>query len=118
MKKRILACALVAVALGANAQKVMTPEMLLQLGRVNAIGITKDGKSVVYGVKTYSVADDKSVRKQYIIPLTGGTPAEVKEAEKMVANNRGWFMMWRHPRLGWPAPRGCGGFRVRCGTYT
>ncbi len=88
MKKRILACALVAVALGANAQKVMTPEMLLQLGRVNAIGITKDGKSVVYGVKTYSVADDKSVRKQYIIPLTGGTPAEVKEAEKMVANNR------------------------------
>ena len=30
-----------------TAQEVMTPELLLQLGRVSAIGISKDGKNLI-----------------------------------------------------------------------
>jgi hypothetical protein len=55
------------IAFSANAQKVMTTEMLLELGKVGAMGITKDGKSVIYNVKKYSVADGKATNTQYIV---------------------------------------------------
>jgi hypothetical protein len=42
-----------------TAQEVMTPELLLQLGRVSAIGISKDGKNLIYRVSTPDMAEYK-----------------------------------------------------------
>ncbi len=77
--KRILILTLSIMGLSASAQKTMTPELLWSLGRVSAIGISKDGKSVVYKVSTPNVAENKSDSKFYTIPVTGGNATEVKE---------------------------------------
>ncbi|MEP6617541.1 MAG: hypothetical protein ABJA57_13215, partial [Ginsengibacter sp.] len=42
------------------AQNKMTPELLWKLGRVKGVGVTKDGKSVVYNVATPNSSDNKS----------------------------------------------------------
>ena len=49
------------------AQEVMTPELLWELGRINPIGITKDGKSLVYSVKKYDVSKNAGETKEYLI---------------------------------------------------
>jgi dipeptidyl aminopeptidase/acylaminoacyl peptidase len=72
----------------ASAQSRMTPETLWKLGRVSAIGITKDNRNVVYRVSTPSVSDNKSSSKMFVIPLQGGTPKEVTDGASLVANNR------------------------------
>ena len=88
MKKLILAITVVAFTLSVTAQKVMTPEMLLQLGKVNPLGITKDGKSIIYSVKTYSIADNKSTTKKYIIPIAGGAATPIDNTDALLPNNR------------------------------
>ena len=72
MKRSIvlsLACLLI---LHLSAQNLMTPEMLWKLGRVSGLGVTKDGKSVVYSVSTPDVDANKSTHKMYSVPLSGG----------------------------------------------
>lgn len=65
----------------ASAQQVLSPETLWELGRVSAIGISKDGKSIVYKVSTPVVAENKSNSKFYTIPVTGGNALEVQETQ-------------------------------------
>ncbi|MBZ4188385.1 S9 family peptidase [Niabella beijingensis] len=74
--------------LKANAQQPLSPETLLQLGRVSAVGISKDKKSVIYKVSTPNIAENKMDTKEYIIPLTGGQPTPLASSEGMVENNR------------------------------
>jgi len=77
--KRILILIVSVMGLSASAQKVMTPEQLWSLGRVSALGISKDGKTIVYKVSIPNVAENKSDSKFYTIPVNGGTAIEVKE---------------------------------------
>ena len=62
-----------------SAQQILSPEALWKLGRVSAIGISKDGKSIVYKVATPSVEENKSNSKFYTIPVTGGNAVEIQE---------------------------------------
>ncbi len=61
----------------ATAQQKMTPEQLWQLGRVSGETITADGKTVVYGVSQYNIAENKSEKNLYAIPLAGGTAQQI-----------------------------------------
>jgi len=74
------------MGLSASAQKNMTPEMLWSLGRVGAVGITKDGKSIVYRVSVPNVAENKSDTKFYTIPVAGGTATEIKDFKTLMAD--------------------------------
>ncbi len=69
-----------------QAQNVMNPELLWSLGRVGGIGITEDGKSVVYNVRTYDIGENKGSSKQYIIPIEGGEAKEVSDVSSLVKN--------------------------------
>ncbi len=62
-----------------SAQQILSPEALWKLGRVSVIGISKDGKSIVYKVATPSVEENKSNSKFYTIPVTGGNAVEIQE---------------------------------------
>ena len=64
-----------------SAQQILSPEALWKLGRVSTIGISKDGKSIVYKVTTPSLEENKSNSKFYTIPVIGGTPNEIQEAD-------------------------------------
>ncbi len=60
-----------------QAQTTMTPELLWQLGRVSGLGITADGKSVIYSVNTPNVEANKGSSKMYQIPIDGGKAVEI-----------------------------------------
>ena len=69
-----------------NAQSTLTPETLWKLGRVTAIGLSKDGKTIVYKVATPSVEENKSNTKYYTVPVAGGAASEVTEYKDLVAD--------------------------------
>jgi dipeptidyl aminopeptidase/acylaminoacyl peptidase len=64
----------------AIAQDKMTPELLWQLGRVSGNAVTTDGKTVIYSVSQYSIADNNSEKNIFAIPITGGTPKQLTQA--------------------------------------
>ena len=65
-------------------QNVMTPELLWKLGRITPLGISKDGKNVVYKVATPSVEENESNSKFYILPVNGGNATEVKDTKEVL----------------------------------
>lgn len=88
MRKITLTVLFFAYVFSAKAQQNLTPEMLLQLGRINAFGITKDGKSIAYSVRIYNVESNKKTTNSYIIPISGGSAVLTENAAEMIANNR------------------------------
>lgn len=88
MRKIVTVVLLFTYCFSAHAQQNLTPEMLLQLGRINAFGITKDSKSVAYSVRTYNVENNKKTTNSYIIPISGGAAILTENAADMIANNR------------------------------
>ncbi len=77
--KKILLLIIITMSITTSAQQILSPEALWKLGRVSAIGISKDGKSIVYKVATPSVEENKSNSKFYTIPVTGGNAVEIQE---------------------------------------
>ncbi len=88
MKKRVTLFSFLAISCGMFAQNVMTPETLVQLGKVGAMGISKDGKNIVYAVKKYSLKDEKSTTKFYTIPVTGGNETQVSDPGTLLTDSR------------------------------
>src|SRR6478609_7172980 len=79
MNRIISVLILASISFTVSAQNRMTPELLWQLGRAGAIGISRDGKQLVYSVSTPSISENKSTSKRYSIPLTGGVPYELSD---------------------------------------
>ncbi|HEV7229713.1 MAG TPA: S9 family peptidase [Bacteroidia bacterium] len=88
MKKTILALASLAVVLSCQAQQTLTPEMLIQLGKINTQGISKDGKSIIFSVRMYNVAEGKSSAKEYSMPVGGGAANEINNGKDLLVNDR------------------------------
>lgn len=84
--KKLLILTLGMMGLTASAQEVMTPELLWKVGRVTPIGISKDGKNIVYKVAIPSMEENKSNSKFYTIPIAGGTAVEVADTKDLVKN--------------------------------
>ncbi len=82
--KKILILTLSLMGISASAQQTMTPELLWKLGRVSALGLSKDGKNVVYRVSTPSVEENKSTSKYYTVPVAGGAATEIKEYKELL----------------------------------
>ena len=70
--------------LTASAQ--LTPEKLQEIARVSGIGVSVDGKNVVYTFSIPNVDDNKSKKAYYSIPLTGGTPKRLDSVGNLVKN--------------------------------
>lgn len=83
MKKTATLVSMLALTCSVYAQQ-MTTETLLKLGRVSARGITKDGRSVIYSVRTYNAADGKVTSRKYSIPLAGGNALEIKNTDGLM----------------------------------
>jgi len=70
--------------MSSNAQQNMTPENLWQLGRVTPIGISKDGKSLVYKVGTPNIQENKINSKYYSVPVGGGNAILLEKIDGLV----------------------------------
>ncbi len=75
------------MGLSASAQQYMTPEKLLSLGRVSALGISKDGKNIIYRVSVPNMQDNKSDAKFYSMPVNGGTAKEIQEYKALLKDD-------------------------------
>ncbi|MCJ8211544.1 S9 family peptidase [Mucilaginibacter sp. RS28] len=56
----------------AQSKQQMTPELLWKLGRLGSENITADGKSFIYSVTHYNMAEAKGENMLYRIPAAGG----------------------------------------------
>ncbi|MGB0177675.1 MAG: TolB family protein, partial [Owenweeksia sp.] len=70
--KKIALLLLFVFSVALNAQdKVMTPKLLWELGRVGLETVSPDGKHMVYGVTNYNIEDNKGNRNLYMMSLDG-----------------------------------------------
>lgn len=84
MLKKIFTAFLLLIALFAFSQPKMTPELLWKLGRVSGMGMSKDGKSVIYSVSIPDWQANKSNRYYYMIPAEGGAPKEIRNPDSLL----------------------------------
>jgi dipeptidyl aminopeptidase/acylaminoacyl peptidase len=80
--------ALLMMATISFAQNKMTPELLWQLGRVGGLGISRDGKYVLYNVSTYNTKENTGSTKTYMVPLSGGDAVAVMNADSLLNNDK------------------------------
>ncbi len=86
MKKYLSGFLLFGAVLIMESQVNMTPEQLIQLGRVSAKGITNDGNYVIYSVKKYNINLNEGESKTYKIALDGERNTEIVDAGKFLKN--------------------------------
>jgi dipeptidyl aminopeptidase/acylaminoacyl peptidase len=84
--KKIFFIIISTMAVATSAQEVLSPETLWKLNRVTALGLTKDKKAIVYKVTTPVMEENKSNSKFFTIPLTGGTPTEIKDTKEVLVD--------------------------------
>src|SRR6185436_3256509 len=85
-KKLVPALLFLAPFIAQSQSGKMTPELLWKLGRITPLGISTDGKYLVYSVSTPDAEANKSSRKSYIIPVTGGTPTVINKPDSILKN--------------------------------
>ncbi len=68
------------------AQKVMTPEQLITLNRVSAVGLTDDLQNVIYNVSKVDLKSNKRNKKTFVLPLNGVKTKEVKDYKDLITN--------------------------------
>ncbi len=67
---------------------VMTPEVLLSLGRLSDPQISPDGSRILYGVSYTSVEENRSCRNLFLCDADGGNPVQLTKYAKSVSNAR------------------------------
>jgi len=63
-----------------------TPELLCNWEELSALGISKDGKYIVYSVGIPDVSENKTKRTSYIIPIEGGQPVVINDPDSLLTD--------------------------------
>lgn len=69
---------------------IMTPEILWSFGRLGEPDVSPDGTKVLYSVTNYNVAENKSYRDLYVVPVNGGEPVRITSTPEKESS-----AMWR-----------------------
>jgi dipeptidyl aminopeptidase/acylaminoacyl peptidase len=64
----------------------MTPEILWQLDRVSALGITKDRKGIVFKVATPKMEDNSFSTRYFSVNLSNGQLSDVEKPNELITN--------------------------------
>lgn len=86
MKKFLVASVITILISSSFGQHVMTPELLWELGRVSAIGLTENGENVIYRVTTPSVKDNKFNSIYFMVSVNGGETKALENIDGLVKN--------------------------------
>jgi len=71
---------------GYSQSKVMTPEQLIELNRVSAIGLSEDGKQVLYKTLTIDLKTEEQISTIVSVSVNGGNPKSINEAENLITD--------------------------------
>src|SRR5215212_3182763 len=84
--KCIICCLFLVSVVTSHAQTKMSPELLWKLGRVTGLGVSKDGKSAVYSVKTYNAAENNSITETFVVPVSGGSAIQTFNKDSVMGD--------------------------------
>lgn len=79
-----LLCNFIIITLAFSQTKVMSPEQLIELNRVSAVGLSNDGKQVIYKTSTFDLKTNKQSSKVFSVPVKGGEVQSLSEVGKLV----------------------------------
>jgi dipeptidyl aminopeptidase/acylaminoacyl peptidase len=74
------------ITMSTLAQQNLTPETLWRLGRVTPLGISKDGKLLIYKVGTPSIEENKINSKYYSVPAGGGNATLLEKIDGLITD--------------------------------
>jgi dipeptidyl aminopeptidase/acylaminoacyl peptidase len=83
----VLLLGAITTTMHAQENKVMTPEMLLGLNRVSPIGVTKDGKNLLYKVSKADLKSNEYDKQYYQMPIGGGTAQKIDQIGDLIADD-------------------------------
>jgi hypothetical protein len=86
--KKFLFFLLISSSANLFAQQNLSPEMLWKLGRVSALGISKDKQFLIYSVNIPNVELNKGNSKAYKIPIQGGNAEEISNTSDYLINEK------------------------------
>ncbi len=64
----------------------MTPEQLITLNRVSAVGLSDDMQNVIYNVSKVDLKENNRNKKTFILPLNGGEAKWIKDYKNLISN--------------------------------
>lgn len=69
-----------------QGQVGLTPEILWQLGRVSALGFSKDNNHLVYKVSTPKMEDNSFTSRYFMVNLTSGEHMDIEKPDEYLKN--------------------------------
>ena len=93
------------LAATASAQDLMSPELLWKLERLSGGSLSPDGQWVLYSVRNYKLAENKGDADLYLVPIGGGDPVTLTDAEESEADAQ-WVKTPSGTRLFFTTKRG------------
>ena len=92
------------ISFGISQSKVMTPEQLIELNRVSAVGLTNDGSQVVYKTSSFDLKTNTRSSKTFSVSIHGGDPKPLDETGKLVRDKNlspdgKWKLMAKEVKL-------------------
>lgn len=86
MKSKLLLITALVFVTQSLAQNMMTPELLWKLKRISPVGLSDDGKNVIYSVTSYQVEEGKRETKTFMVSVNGGNPTEIKDYSNLITH--------------------------------
>lgn len=88
MKKILILtlCSTFLLTLGISQSRVMTPEQLIELNRVSAVGLSVDGKQVIYQASTFDLETNERSSELFSVSVDGGEPQPLEETGELVSD--------------------------------
>lgn len=88
MKKILILalCCSCILSIGKSQSKVMTPEQLIELNRVSAVGLSLDGKQVIYRTSTFDLTKNDRSSQFFSVPVNGGQSKSLDAIETLVSD--------------------------------
>lgn len=86
MQKLFFSFLISLTVIGLSAQSVMTPEMLVQLNKVSAKGLSKNGDHLIYTVSKYTVETNSKSSTVYQVPISGGKSVAINNSQSLLSD--------------------------------
>jgi len=77
---------LIAVSSASFAQNKYTPELLWKLRRISELQVSPDGQTLLFGISTYKLEENKGERNLFTLPAGGGTPVQISSTDENLSN--------------------------------
>jgi dipeptidyl aminopeptidase/acylaminoacyl peptidase len=92
------------IAFGTSQSRLMTPEQLIELNRVSAVGLSADGKQVIYKTSTFDLKTNESSSKTFSVSVNGGDVKSMEEVgnevrDENVSPDGKWKLVAREVKL-------------------